>query len=521
MLIIHYIFNFILLITNSIFLHKFLHIYQLKSYSTNRYLSYFINIKSIFYIFCFILFIFQLFFNNILFYLIFNIIFYILNICLNKKIIKTQKTPLKITKKLSRIYIFSIFIFATLSVFHKSFPLMIALTPLIPPLANFINFIDKIINLRFIAKSKEKLKNSKVKVIAITGSNGKTSVKNILCSMLSTQYQTQATPASFNTPLGIAKFINNELKFSTDYLILEYGARHKKDIKKLCSIYGADYGVITTISPQHLGTFKSMENIYKAKKQLSEHLQNKPCVYNIDNIYTKRMFNEKCGERLSSSIFSQADIFADNIKIKDDYTFFDLHIQNQTFQISTKLLGRHNISNICECVTLASYLGIKANNIIKAINNLTPTPHRLNLIKTNINIFDDSYNCSIASAIEALWVLKQFKNKKMVVTPGIIEGGHNQFEINYELGKNLRFCDFCVIVGEENKLALTSGISQPFLTKQTETNIKKKAVNFQPQKISRTKILYAKTLEDAKRYFSYLQSNDNLLLLNDLPDDYS
>ena len=90
-----------------------------------------------------------------------------------------------------------------------------------------------------------------------------------LCEILSSKYNVQATPKSYNTPLGISKFINDELRDNTEYLILEYGARHKGDIKKLCNIFGADYGIVTTISAQHLESFKSIQNIYEAKKRAS------------------------------------------------------------------------------------------------------------------------------------------------------------------------------------------------------------------------------------------------------------
>ena len=135
------------------------------------------------------------------------------------------------------------------------------------------------------------------------------------------------------------------------------------------------------------------------------------------------------------------------------------------------------------------------------IKNLKPLDHRLSLIKTHINILDDSYNCSPDSSKEALFVLSQLPNKKMVATPGIIEGGTDEYNINYQLGKNLSVFDYIIIVGEHNKKAILDGLkSQNYL----ETNI-----------------YFAPTLNDATQYFKLLKQNDNLLLLNDLPDDYN
>ena len=102
-----------------------------------------------------------------------------------------------------------------------------------------------------------------------------------------------------------------------------------------------------------------------------------------------------------------------------------------------------------------------------------------------------------------LWVLKNFSGKKMIATPGIIECGKEKYNINFNLGKQMSFCDYCVIIGIENKQAIFEGIKKEI----EETNL-------QPN------IIFANTLDDAKQYFLKLDNNDTLLLLNDLPDDY-
>lgn len=500
---ISYAFNILIFLTNTILLYKFLHVYQLKDYNNFRYLKFFKNKKSIFIVFTFFFYFFELIFSNLILTTIIYSIIYIFNLFFIKNLIKSSKTPLKLTRKMSRLYIFSVFILILLCLYKDAFCLIVTLTPFIPIIANFLNIYDKIKNKLFINKAKGKLKDYKTQIIAITGSNGKTSVKNILEQMLSTQFKTQTTPHSYNTPLGISLFINNSLQRDTKFLILEYGARHKNDIKKLCKIFGADYGIVTTISPQHLESFKSVENIFIAKNQLPIFLQNKPCVFNLDNIYCKRMYEQKTGSNLGISLFSNTDIRAKNLKIINSQTNFNLVINNKSYTLKTNLLGSHNISNICLATALAKHIGICNKNIIQSIENLQATPHRLKLIKTHINILDDSYNCSPASAKEALLVLKEFSGQKMIATPGIIECGKEKYNINFNLGKQMAFCDFCVIVGNENKQAIFDG-----LKKEVEEK------NLQPQ------ILFAATLDDAKQHFTKLNNGDTLLLLNDLPDDY-
>lgn len=500
---IHYLFNLILALTNMFYVKKYLHIYQLKSYRNIRYFRYFKNKKTLFLLLCLILFFVEIFFTNILFYIITNTILFIINLFYTKKLIKSSKTPLKFTGKLSRLYIISIFTLLTLCYYQYSFPIIIVSAFLCPIFANTINIYDKIKNKIFINKAQKKLKHSYTQVIAITGSNGKTTVKNILLEMLSTEHKVQATPASFNTPIGIAKFINENLKKDTEFLILEYGARQKNDIKKLCKLFGADYGIVTTIAPQHIETFKSIENIFYAKKQLPIYLDNKPCIFNIDNLYCKRLAEEKNTNKICVSINKETDVYAKNLKIIENFMQFNLILNKKVYKLKTNLLGRHNVLNIGLASALANLIGVKDENIVFAIKKLQPIEHRLQLIKKHINIIDDSYNCSPASAKEALWVLKNFAGKKMVVTPGIIECGKEKFNINFNLGKQLAFCDFCLIIGEENKTAILEGI-------QTEMNTKK----LKPE------IMFSKTLEEAKHYFSKLNTGNTLLLLNDLPDDY-
>ena len=215
------------------------------------------------------------------------------------------------------------------------------------------------------------------------------------------------------------------------------------------------------------------------------------------------MFDEKTGEKISTSIHQNANVFADNIKLQNLKTQFDLHLNNQTFTLQTSLLGMHNITNICLAAALASFLEVSDENIISTIKNLQPVEHRLSLIQTHINILDDSYNCSPASAKEALWVLKNSPGKKMIITPGIIECGKEKYNINFELGKKLAHFDYIVIIGNENKQTIELGIKKEIEDK-----------NLQPQ------ILFANSLDNAKQYFSKLNHGDTILLLNDLPDDY-
>ena len=199
--------------------------------------------------------------SNIYINIYLNLIVIFINTLYSSKLINSIKTPLHCTPRIKRLHIISICLILLLHIFPLGPIISLIGLPLVVVGANIMNLYDKIKNNNYIHKAVEKLKLSKTKVIAITGSNGKTSVKNILYSLLSKKYHTQMTPKSYNTELGIAMFINNNLSTDCEYLILEYGARRKNDIKKLCSLFGADFGIITCVNPQHLETFKTINQV--------------------------------------------------------------------------------------------------------------------------------------------------------------------------------------------------------------------------------------------------------------------
>ena len=504
--------NFITIFINIICVKNLLHLFQLRDYNAFRYLSYF-NFKYwIFDAFFIGIFVAQILFFNFIFAFLSSLICLIINSTIFCKIAVGNKTPIVFTPRLKRIYILAIIILIFPIIFKFGAIFSIILIIFAPIFANYLNFFDKIKNYLFIKKAKNKLKNSHALVIAITGSNGKTTVKNILFEMLKIDYKVLASPKSFNTPIGLSKFLN-EADLNVDFVILEYGARHKNDVQKLCKIFGADFGIITEIAPQHLQTFKTVENIAKAKKRLCEYLKQNPCVYNIDNNYIFDMYKEKQGEKFSVSTKNKnADFFASNIVVKDFKTNFDLIFENTKLNCITPLLGEHNVTDILLATALAKHLKISNKNLQTTIEHLPFVAHRLEYIKSSVNILDDSYNCSLSSAKNSINVLLNCSGKKMVVTPGIIEGGKQQENINFNLGKMLAKVDIVVIVGKTNKSALEKGI---LFQHQIDT------INNDSNNLSTKKILFAPNLENAKQYFSLLNCNDTLLLLNDLPDDFN
>ena len=260
--------------------------------------------------------------------------------------------------------------------------------------------------------------------------------------------------------------------------------------------------------------------------------------YNVDNNLVKKMFDEKDGEKSGISIKSKSNLYASNIHIINFETYFDIHYNNNIYPCHTKLLGEHNVTNILLALDMAIHLGVDINQAIQTIISIPPTPHRLEYLKSHIDIIDDSYNCSIDSAKMALNVLSKINKTKVVCTPGIIEGGKYQFKLNCSLSQMLNDkADIVIIVGKTNRKALISKLKNfelIYVYNNTLLNklnkkpnikignyiIKKFDIENLLNPIKKTAYI-ADNLNIAKKIFTKILNNSHiLLLLNDLPDEY-
>lgn len=367
-----------------------------------------------------------------------------------------------------------------------------------------INPVECLVKKLYIKKAQKKLKKMpNLKVICLTGSFAKTSVKNILFEMLKSKYKVCKTQKSYNTQMGITKVILNDLKISDEILILEFGADHNHDIKKLCKIIRPDHIIITGVTKQHLKTFKTMQNLINTKFELVENMkENGFAVFNYDNEISKQFYNlckskNKSFVSLNEQNFNENFVHVENISCKFNKTEFNLCFNNKKIKCQTKLLGKHNILNILLASQMAINFGIELSKICLAIQNLAPTPHRLNLIENNGKfILDDSFNSNPEGAKFAIEVLKTFEGKKTVITPGLVELGKEQFVENVKLGKLLKDIDFVLITNFVNKKALLKGLEN-----------------------SKNQVFCFESLLDATKKLKAL-SSDCILFLNDLPDNY-
>lgn len=345
--------------------------------------------------------------------------------------------------------------------------------------------------------------------IGITGSYGKTSVKFILAEILRQRFNVLATPGSYNTPMGICIVVNNKLKREHQVLVLEMGMRYRGDIKELCDIAPPDLSLVTDVGVAHLETMGSIENIAQEKGDILQYM--KPggdAVLNIDNPYVEAMASRATGNvwRISIKDHPDADIKARNIRYTPAGATFEVEDETgNTQQFKTRLLGRHNVSNILLGVAVGRKLGLRLRQIAHGVARVEPVEHRLQLIqKGAITVIDDAFNSNPVGARNAVEVLGAFESgRRVIVTPGMVELGARQQEENRILGQHIaKNVDLAVLIGEKQTAPIQEGL---------------KAENFPAAK---TKVFAS--FFDAQHFLQgYLESGDVVLYENDLPDQYN
>lgn len=342
------------------------------------------------------------------------------------------------------------------------FAVVCALAPLLAMLARTVNVpMERSINRWYVGDAKKTLRRSGAKVIGVTGSFGKTGTKFILGRMLSEKFNTVVTPESFNTTMGVVRTIRSKVSASTEIFVAEMGAKNKGDIKEICDLVSPDMGIITAVGPQHLETFKSLENVQKTKFELADAVAKKGgmMMLNTDSEavaeYAANYSNTVCYGTNDKADVAISDVVSDR-----DGSRFTVKIDGCEIPLCTKLLGMHNVLNITGAAAVAFKLGVSADRIAYAVRRLQPVEHRLEL-KPFVNgclMLDDAYNSNPVGCLEAVRVLSSFEGmKKIIVTPGLVELGDIEYQSNYNLASAAaECCDYMIFVGEERSVPMVA-----------------------------------------------------------------
>lgn len=319
--------------------------------------------------------------------------------------------------------------------------------------AILINPYETRLNASFFKSAKKKIREHKDLItVGITGSYGKTNVKFILRELLSQRYNVLATPASFNTAMGISRTVNDQLKPEHQVFIAEMGATHVGDIKELVDLVRPKYAILTSIGPRHMDTFGSLENIATTKFELIQGLPRTGfAVFGSGDDYINRLFalcrHEKCRVGLEGD--GEVWLKAEQLAYSERGTSFRLVCADgQSAHCRTRLLGSYNVKNILLAAALAQRLGLDLQEIAEGIGRLTPIEHRMQLIPGDMNVIDDSLNDDAGSAFEAMRVIAQMPGRRIVVTPGLGEQGGKESDVNFALGTVMADCaDSVILVG--------------------------------------------------------------------------
>ena len=446
----------------------------------------------------------------------------ILPICVISAI-KTQKKSIKklvFTGRIKRLYAAYILIFVCIifafclienDIISRAIAAVAFLLGLITPITVFIIWaltlpIEKAFAKYYINDAKKILKShNNLKVIGITGSYGKTTSKFILTRILSEKFNVVCTPHSFNTPMGVVRTIRGDLKPQTEIFVCEMGAKNVGDIKEICDIANPDIGFITSVGAQHLETFKTIENVFKTKFELSDAVKCKKGEVFV-NGDSKEIINRiDCNEYNVYGTDENFHFSANNISYGRFGSQFDIKLGDETVKLTTKLLGMHSILNIIGAAAIAHKLGVSNEDIKFAVASLKPTEHRLEL-KSSVNgslLIDDAYNANPEGCIEAVRVLGSFDGmKKVIITPGLIELGDKEYECNYNLGlEAAKYCDIMIFVGQNR--------SKPMLAAAKDAGFNEE------------NIFVANSFMEAMSIYTKFADNNSVVLLeNDLPDNY-
>ena len=379
-------------------------------------------------------------------YIFIFLIFYILTLFLWQK--KLDK-KLVLTGRVKRFFLLLFFttLFLDLlclakfncKVFPTIIPIAIALI--------ISNLVEKFLFTIYKNQAKKRLEKINPTIIGVTASYGKTSIKNFLYQILKNRFRVYATPRSVNTLGGILKDINEDLPLDTQIYIAEAGARERGDIYEISSFLNPEYVIVGKIGPQHIEYFKTIENIIATKLEiLSSKKLKKAFLYYEIPVKKKEKF-VKFGENIK------------NVEASLDGISFDLELNGKNYHFKAPILGAFNAINLTAAIMVAYELGMSIDEIQKALLSLKPIEHRLQKIEANGKIIiDDSYNGNLEGMISSYELVKSYKGRKVVVTPGIVESTK---EANEKLAKKIdEVFDLVIITGKINRDVLDKNIKR-------------------------------------------------------------
>jgi UDP-N-acetylmuramoyl-tripeptide--D-alanyl-D-alanine ligase len=271
--------------------------------------------------------------------------------------------------------------------------------------------IEKFLFKVYKKEAKKKLREMKdLQIICITGSYGKTSIKNFVAQILASKYNVYATPRSVNTIGGIVADVNNNLREDVEIYVCEAGARQSGDIYEITTFLEPQTVVVGRVGEAHIEYFGNLDNIIRTKLEIMQSPR-------LERAFIHTSVTDEPHEKVT---FFGNEI--EDVNATLEGTDFRLRIDDEVLELHTDILGAFQTMNIAVAVHIAKVYGMSSDAIKKAVKNLTPVEHRLQLIKAGGKIIlDDGYNGNIDGMLEAVRLCSTHQGRKVIVTPGLVE----------------------------------------------------------------------------------------------------
>jgi UDP-N-acetylmuramoyl-tripeptide--D-alanyl-D-alanine ligase len=344
-------------------------------------------------------------------------------------------------------------------------------------------------------------------VVGITGSYGKSSSKAMLAHILQFHAPTLAASGSINTVMGVTRHIREDLVPGHRFMVVEMGAYAVGSIRRLCALTPPAAGLITAVGDAHLERFGSTEEIFRAKGELAQALPpGGVLVCNADSPNALRIAQQstQCRVLLYGEQHTGAlDTRVERVRFSRQGTHFVLQTADRAYECFTPLLGRPIILNLAGAFTLAVAVGVDPEVAVASFRTLTPVSNRLEIAEdAGVIWLRDAYNSNQFGFRAALEVAADLPaSRRFIVTPGVIELGHEQYNVNKALSREAAaVCDNTLVVSGTNRAAFVDG--------HRESGREDRLVTV------------ANRTEAFRWLHDHLHDGDVVILENDLPDLY-
>lgn len=331
--------------------------------------------------------------------------------------------------------------------------------------ARIMEPLEKRINAGFYVSARRKLEARPDLIrIGVTGSFGKTDVKQMLKTMLSEKYRVLATPPSFSTAMGVSRVVNEQLKPAHQVFIAELGAQKKGEIAEIARLIAPQYAVLTCVGDAHIDSFGSIEAAAQTKYELIEALpEDGEAFFGADQSYGDRLFHMcRRKNKFRAGVGDGHGFFmrAEHVETGVRGTRLELICEDGGHAwLQTPLLGAYNVRNLALCAAVARRLGLSMEEIACAAEKLKPAKHHLQLLPGRVNVIDDSLNRLPDAALEALRVLKDFPGRRILVTAGLPEPEKGAANVNYAYGVQIPgSADYVILIDPEATREIMDGL---------------------------------------------------------------